>query len=514
VHQDDTPRIEWWSAEFSNRALEAEFRAASLAFETRWTVHAIWIGIAILVAFVPVDFVTMGATLPFFVALLIRCSMIFGLWSAGRWLARNATPVRLDLAVVLGEAVLVGGFLAILPVRGEGFSLAALTALAVLLAILLLAPGRFLYTVALALTASVAFLAEDRWLQHPPLHELLHVVLVFVVLQAYGIYILHSLNLNRRREFLQKRDLHEANRRLAEEGRQRLATHRLLEESEANFRALFQGAPVPLILSDFNDGRVLEVNQGFLDLAGQSRDEVLGKSTLDCYADAEERALLIQAVERSGGRLNGYELRLRTADGRILTVLASVFGTTHLGAPALMTSLTDISERKAAEQELRMQATTDPLTGLVNRRGFLEGAAREVGRWQRHHPPLSLVLFDIDLFKEANDRGGHLAGDRILQGVAEICRSALRENDLCGRLGGDEFVLLLPDTDAQAAALLAERLRGEVAAATLDAEGGAVTISLGVAQFREKDDLDDVLVRADAFLYEAKKRGRNRVEVA
>lgn len=171
--------------------------------------------------------------------------------------------------------------------------------------------------------------------------------------------------------------------------------------------------------------------------------------------------------------------------------------------------------RRLAEQQLRMEATTDSLTGLANRKELHRRGEEELARARRHGRELALVYFDLDHFKAINDTLGHDCGDRVLQTVAAICHDRLRKSDTGGRLGGEELALLLPETGLEAAIALAEQLRAQLEASVLDYEGTAVrfTASFGVAACAPgaDDSFEDLLKRADAALYQAKDTGRNRV---
>ena len=169
-----------------------------------------------------------------------------------------------------------------------------------------------------------------------------------------------------------------------------------------------------------------------------------------------------------------------------------------------------------ANQRLELLATVDSLTETLNRRRFLELAAREVGRARRHNRPLAALLFDLDHFKAVNDTYGHAAGDQTLRQTAAAARGALRDSDVLARYGGEEFVALLPETDLQGAAAVAERLRAAVAAMTIEADGVriSITTSVGVAEWRDDEaSLERALARADEALYAAKRSGRNKVSV-
>jgi diguanylate cyclase (GGDEF)-like protein len=171
----------------------------------------------------------------------------------------------------------------------------------------------------------------------------------------------------------------------------------------------------------------------------------------------------------------------------------------------------------ARTAELTRQATTDSMTGIANRRHFMERGNDEIERARRYHLPLTLLLLDIDHFKQINDRFGHPAGDKLLQVVAQACQSNARNVDLPGRLGGEEFALLMPETSAIAARLAAERLRRAIAdiPPALSGVPHQVTASFGIAALNAHDhSMDDLVARADAALYRAKNGGRNRVEAA
>lgn len=165
-------------------------------------------------------------------------------------------------------------------------------------------------------------------------------------------------------------------------------------------------------------------------------------------------------------------------------------------------------------QRTHERATTDALTGLVNRRQFTESLRREVDRARRQGRPLSAVLVDVDLFKQINDTYGHAVGDEALVAVAERLRHGVRDTDVVARLGGDEFALLLVDTDLDEAAEIVERIRARLDEAPTATSGGEVpiTVTLGVAALTDDDrDGDALVAAADAALYVAKEGGRNRV---
>jgi len=172
--------------------------------------------------------------------------------------------------------------------------------------------------------------------------------------------------------------------------------------------------------------------------------------------------------------------------------------------------------KERAELNQRRAATTDPLTGIPNRRGFAERAERVVARCQPDATPLTLLLLDLDHFKSINDRFGHRVGDAVLVLFSETVTQSLRPLDLLGRIGGEEFVALLPDVRPGTALEIAERIRVAFAAAGRNVDGYpvAATVSIGTASASKTGyDFEALYASADAALYLAKQKGRNRIEL-
>jgi diguanylate cyclase (GGDEF)-like protein len=172
--------------------------------------------------------------------------------------------------------------------------------------------------------------------------------------------------------------------------------------------------------------------------------------------------------------------------------------------------------RVSQEEKLRAErlAQLDPLTGLNNRRAFYDRTSPLWAHALRHGHPVSVMVLDIDRFKEINDRHGHAHGDEVLRVLANILRHSVRQGDVLARWGGEEFIVFLPETGERDAAALAERLRAEFAETRIAREGGAtaVTASFGIAQKAEHDlTLDTLIAAADECLYQSKQQGRNRV---
>lgn len=174
----------------------------------------------------------------------------------------------------------------------------------------------------------------------------------------------------------------------------------------------------------------------------------------------------------------------------------------------------EVTDRIRAEKALEQAAMTDPLTGLLNRRAITGYLRHEMARNKRIGAPFAVLLADLDHFKDINDLKGHDVGDEVLIETARRLRNIIRGQDTVSRWGGEEFLLLLPDTDLSGGMIVAEKIRRRVADETYLASGKIVsaTISIGAAQYQAGQSIDDCIKAADVALYNAKARGRNRVE--
>jgi diguanylate cyclase (GGDEF)-like protein len=177
----------------------------------------------------------------------------------------------------------------------------------------------------------------------------------------------------------------------------------------------------------------------------------------------------------------------------------------------------EISERVRLYQEVQRLAIHDPLTGCFNRRHFLILTSQELDRSLRYKRPLSLLMLDIDHFKDFNDSYGHPIGDQILCALVDICQSQMRNVDIVGRYGGEEFLILVPETSIEGARKMAERLRTKTEKTKVDTPAGilSLTVSIGVAsietELEQEQTVDSLIERADQAVYAAKAAGRNCV---
>ncbi len=199
---------------------------------------------------------------------------------------------------------------------------------------------------------------------------------------------------------------------------------------------------------------------------------------------------------------------LLSADGEVNHIGLIVYDVTDtaIGKAAL----------EAANDQLETLSRTDRLTGLNNRGHWEESLSQEFKRVQRTRQPCSLIMFDIDHFKKVNDTYGHPAGDEVIRKTAQTLRETIRETDIAGRYGGEEFGVILIDTQAQDALIVAERLRTAIEALTVSYEGNAIryTISLGIAeQTEEMTDHSQLIECADQALYQSKQSGRNQATI-
>ncbi|WP_022663009.1 sensor domain-containing diguanylate cyclase [Paucidesulfovibrio longus] len=297
---------------------------------------------------------------------------------------------------------------------------------------------------------------------------------------------------------------------------------RELQTAANELEIIFAYSKVGLML--LRGGRWLaKANQALADILGYDTPEkMIGRSMRELHLTEENFQHFGEKYYNAlaDKALLHIEYRLRRKDGSPVWCMLSGQALDR-GAPAdlnkgVLWAVDDITRIKTQEQELRALACTDYLTGVHNRRHFLDLASRELKRRKRHGGDCGLLLIDLDRFKDVNDQLGHGAGDAVLKTFARRCCGALREVDIFGRLGGEEFAVLLPGSDLEGARTVAERIReGMSDMETRTPEGNIrVTVSIGVTSTeRPVADVEALIARADKALYRAKRLGRDRVEI-
>ena len=306
------------------------------------------------------------------------------------------------------------------------------------------------------------------------------------------------------------------------------AMNRNLAKEKNAYLTVFESLSSPVILLGV-DGRVRSLNHEAVKLLNDSAGPGAGYYIED--VDASQEPLwsprgqsldslfpwLPPSSELLGDAVPGgifecshpFEEGTRVFEGRVsrlLDVTENQTGTVII--------LSDVTDHKALTERLDHLAKTDDLTGINNRRHFFELAHHETLRARRHHRELSLMVIDIDHFKDVNDTHGHGAGDDLLVGLTQTMLGTLRATDTLGRVGGEEFAIALPETGQEAARVAAERLRAGIADSLVRTAAGFLraTVSIGTATLADRDrNFEDLLRRGDQALYQAKAQGRNCV---
>jgi diguanylate cyclase (GGDEF)-like protein/PAS domain S-box-containing protein len=283
-------------------------------------------------------------------------------------------------------------------------------------------------------------------------------------------------------------------------------------------------SPASIVITDVN-GSIEYVNPKFTIVTGYILDDVRGKTPPQMFGSGETKSEIIaehtQTI-RSGREWHGEMINHRK-DGTAYWEAVSI--SPIIDSSGIITHFVavneDITARKQDEEKiqrlnagLEQLAMTDYLTNLYNRRYFMQRGTEEFKRARRNNQPLALLMIDIDHFKKVNDIYGHEVGDMTLQQVAAVLKSSLREIDILGRMGGEEFAVLLPNISMREAAILAERVRKNIAGTPVEIPGASliITISIGVAVLTDElSGIDNVLKNADVAMYQAKRYGGNRV---
>lgn len=286
-------------------------------------------------------------------------------------------------------------------------------------------------------------------------------------------------------------------------------------DDHARLRAVFDGAPVAMVVVDGHD-RVVEANEAACALVAADRRRLMAGALCEHVhpgdLDLVRRAL---AAAREGVRRRTHvEARVVTSSGdeRVAAIDLVCLDPEAGRSTEILLQAVDVTAQRRLEAELRAEAELDPLTALQNRRSFERALAAHLAVTQRYGAAGALLLVDVDRFKAVNDTHGHVAGDEVLREVGRLLHGRLRGSDVVGRLGGDEFAVLLPLVPPSDVAAVAAAIVGEVREHT--AVRTPVTVSVGAALISPGASVPEVFERADLALYTAKRRGRDRWELA
>ncbi len=292
-----------------------------------------------------------------------------------------------------------------------------------------------------------------------------------------------------------------------------------LRQSEQKYRTLFEDSRDAIAITD-RTGTFQDVNKAMLDLFGYRREQIMRMKFQDLYVDPADAARFQHDIERKGS-LRDYEAKLYKKGGKVMYCLFIV--TQRRSEEGIVAGyqgiVRDITAQKKMEEALRESeekykelSITDDLTGLFNQRHFYHQLRAEIDRIQRYKHPLALLLLDVDNFKIYNDTYGHLAGDKVLAKLGEVIKNSIRKTDSGYRYGGEEFTVILPETLGQDAVVTAERLRKRFVDEIffpVPLEPVRVTVTVGVANYRDGEEIATFVKRADQNMYEAKGKGKN-----
>ncbi|MDX6568277.1 MAG: hypothetical protein QOH15_855, partial [Gaiellales bacterium] len=299
-----------------------------------------------------------------------------------------------------------------------------------------------------------------------------------------------------------------------------------LRAAQRRFSSAFANAPIGMALVSARDGFascIDDVNPAFCELTGFSQEELRGRDLIEMLVHPGSRRTATSELERlttgAVDVVNGERRLVQKGGADVWTQISVAPLGNPRGASELVVQVQDITERKRHEGELRYLADHDPLTGLVNRRRFVEELGRMAANAYRHGVATAVLVVDIDHFKYVNDTYGHATGDDVLTAIARLLLRRTRDTDVVGRLGGDEFGIILSHSsgrDAHGVALsLLHELR-EDRSTLVNEQPLSVAASIGLRVLDRGDGLsaDELIIEADVAMYDAKENGRNRVSIA
>lgn len=282
--------------------------------------------------------------------------------------------------------------------------------------------------------------------------------------------------------------------------------------SKEHFEKIFELFPNPTIITTMDEGRLIAYNKAFLDLSQARWSQIIADETNihDLYFELDERDRLLEELRKTGSSEN-MEIVVNDVNNEIFFGLVSSRVINIEGIPHILSVISDVTEMKKLEAQIKQLSMTDKLTQVYNRLKIDEILAGELERSERTKIPFSVILMAIDFFKTINDGHGNQFGDAVLVELANILKENVRSTDIIGRWSGEEFLMVLPDTDKKGAVILAEKLRALIEENSFE-KVGKLTASFGTAEYKKDLLSASVISRADAALDKAKEKGRNRVE--
>ncbi|HNY51244.1 MAG TPA: sensor domain-containing diguanylate cyclase [Smithella sp.] len=294
-----------------------------------------------------------------------------------------------------------------------------------------------------------------------------------------------------------------------------------LTRSRLFYQTLFENSGTATIVIE-QDTTISMFNNDFANFTGYDRDEIIGHSWTKFVAEDDiVRLLSFHRARRqeSSSAPRNYEFKIRNKNGNLLNIFMTI--TIIPETTQSVASMVDITERVKVEKELQKSerrylelSILDDLTQLYNSRHFYAQLEKEMERSKRYEQPLTLLMLDLDKFKDFNDTYGHIEGDYVLSRLGQVIKRCLRDSDSAYRYGGEEFTVMLPVTTSQDGFVIAQRIQNELSHEIFTPVSGekvALTMSIGISQYNPHDDVKAFVNRADHFMYQAKHDGRNRI---
>jgi diguanylate cyclase (GGDEF)-like protein/PAS domain S-box-containing protein len=302
---------------------------------------------------------------------------------------------------------------------------------------------------------------------------------------------------------------------------QRKQMEKKLKNSEEKFRMLAESSAFAIMM--YQGDRWIYANRAAEEISGYTEEELYSMHFWDFVHPDYRDMIKERAVDRHQGKMipRSYEFKIIAKNGAEKWVSLSGNRIQYEDKPTALISVTDISERKIveaalkeSEQRYRDLSIIDDLTQLYNSRHFYAQLEREIERSNRYGHPLTLLLLDIDKFKDFNDTYGHVQGDYVLSRLGHAIKRSLREIDSAYRYGGEEFTIILPMTMSEEGIVTAKRIQKELRKENFSLVSGQevyVTVSIGLAQYKSKEEIKAFVLRVDQFMYKVKKNGRGKI---